>query len=129
MLARVCRQGDLVLDPFAGSGSPRTARRTLGSALRWKGCDIDPQYAQSGPRARKRLPAHGKHPIATWSRPCAEATYEPEKPRKQHPPREYHRSSESLSERGERLYAGLPEEAMAALGREVQEIKARLRDS
>ena len=43
VLARVCRPGDLVLDPFAGSGSSRVAAEKL--RLRWAGCDIDPQFA------------------------------------------------------------------------------------
>lgn len=43
VLARACRPGDLVLDPFAGSGSSRDA--ALGLGLRWRGCDIDPVYA------------------------------------------------------------------------------------
>jgi site-specific DNA-methyltransferase (adenine-specific) len=40
---RVCRPGDLVLDPFAGSGVSRRVALDLG--LRWRGCDIDPDYA------------------------------------------------------------------------------------
>jgi site-specific DNA-methyltransferase (adenine-specific) len=40
---RVCRSGDLVLDPFAGSGSSARAADALG--LRWAGCDIDPDFA------------------------------------------------------------------------------------
>jgi hypothetical protein len=44
ILARVCRPGDLVIDPFAGSGSSRDAAETLG--LRWSGCDIDETYAE-----------------------------------------------------------------------------------
>jgi hypothetical protein len=43
ILSRVCRSGDLVLDPFAGSGSSRDVAEKLG--LRWRGCDIDPQFA------------------------------------------------------------------------------------
>jgi len=46
ILARVCRPGDLVLDPFAGSGSSRVAAKKLG--LNWRGCDIDPQFAEAG---------------------------------------------------------------------------------
>ena len=47
ILARVCRRGDLVLDPFAGSGSSRVAAEKLGLDLVWKGCDIDPQFAET----------------------------------------------------------------------------------
>ena len=47
ILARACRAGDLVLDPFAGSGSSRTASEELG--LIWRGCDIDPQFAEVTP--------------------------------------------------------------------------------
>ncbi len=50
ILARVCRRGDLVLDPFAGSGSSRVAAEKLGLDLVWKGCDIDPQFAETEPR-------------------------------------------------------------------------------
>jgi len=46
VLKRVCRQSDLVIDPFAGSGSSRTACENLKLDLVWKGCDIDPQYAE-----------------------------------------------------------------------------------
>lgn len=45
ILARVCRPGDLVLDPFAGSGSSRVAAEKLG--LAWRGCDIDPARAEA----------------------------------------------------------------------------------
>jgi DNA modification methylase len=45
ILARVCRPGDLVLDPFAGSGTSRDAAYSLG--LAWRGCDIDPDYAEA----------------------------------------------------------------------------------
>src|SRR5215831_9679277 len=45
ILARVCRPGDLVLDPFSGSGTSRDAARKLD--LAWRGCDIDPQFAET----------------------------------------------------------------------------------
>jgi site-specific DNA-methyltransferase (adenine-specific) len=44
VLARVCRPGDLVVDPFAGSGI--TADVAAGLQCEWRGCDIDPRYAQ-----------------------------------------------------------------------------------
>ena len=37
ILARVCRRGDVVLDPFAGSGSSPVATEKLGLDLVWKG--------------------------------------------------------------------------------------------
>lgn len=40
---RVCRPGDIVLDPFAGSGV--SGRVAAEMDLRWRGCDIDPDYA------------------------------------------------------------------------------------
>jgi DNA (cytosine-5)-methyltransferase 1 len=40
---RICRPGDLVVDPFAGSASSRDAALELG--CRWLGCDVDEQYA------------------------------------------------------------------------------------
>ena len=43
-LRRVCRTGDLVLDPFAGSGSSRIAAENVG--CRWMGCDIDATYTE-----------------------------------------------------------------------------------
>lgn len=43
VLARVCRPGDLVIDPFAGSGNSALAAQSVGA--RWRGCDIDPAYA------------------------------------------------------------------------------------
>ena len=46
ILKRVCRPGDLVIDPFAGSGSSRVACENLKLDLRWSGPDIDPQYAE-----------------------------------------------------------------------------------
>lgn len=39
---RICRPGDLVLDPFAGSANSGRAAVEMG--LHWKGCDIDPNY-------------------------------------------------------------------------------------
>jgi adenine-specific DNA-methyltransferase len=40
---RICRPGDLVRDPFAGSGVSRAVALEYG--LRWEGCDIDPAFA------------------------------------------------------------------------------------
>ena len=40
---RVCRPGERVLVPCAGSGVSRRVALDLG--LRWRGCDIDPDYA------------------------------------------------------------------------------------
>jgi hypothetical protein len=45
VMRRICRKGDLVVDPFAGSGVSRTAAESLG--LRWEGCDVDPNYAEN----------------------------------------------------------------------------------
>jgi site-specific DNA-methyltransferase (adenine-specific) len=45
VLSRVCSKGDLVLDPFAGSGSSQRACDQLG--CRWEGCDIDPLYTEA----------------------------------------------------------------------------------
>ena len=42
ILKRMCVAGDLVLDPFAGSGVTRDVSAMLG--LRWEGCDIDPAF-------------------------------------------------------------------------------------
>lgn len=42
-MSRICRPGDLVLDPFAGSGVSGAVAAELG--LRWAGCDIDPAFA------------------------------------------------------------------------------------
>lgn len=44
VMRRICRPGDLVVDPFAGSGVSRDAAFQLG--LKWKGCDVDPNYAE-----------------------------------------------------------------------------------
>lgn len=40
---RICRPGDLVLDPFAGSGA--TGRVASEFNLRWEGCDIDADFS------------------------------------------------------------------------------------
>jgi DNA modification methylase len=45
VLARTCHPGDIVRDPFAGSGSSRDAAVKLG--LEWSGCDIDPAFAET----------------------------------------------------------------------------------
>jgi DNA modification methylase len=42
---RICIPGDLVLDPFAGSGV--SGRVAAEMNLRWQGCDIDPAFATS----------------------------------------------------------------------------------
>lgn len=42
---RVCRKGDVVLDPFAGSGVSMRVAEEMG--LSWAGCDIDPNYAKT----------------------------------------------------------------------------------
>jgi DNA modification methylase len=47
ILRRVCRRGDTVLDPFAGSASSRTAAEKLGLELNWYGCDIDREFAET----------------------------------------------------------------------------------
>jgi site-specific DNA-methyltransferase (adenine-specific) len=41
---RISVPGDLVVDPFAGSGVSARVARELG--LNWIGCDVDPQFAQ-----------------------------------------------------------------------------------
>jgi hypothetical protein len=47
LLERVVREGDLVVDPFAGSRSSKRAAEALGA--RWIGCDIDPDWADVPP--------------------------------------------------------------------------------
>ena len=49
ILARVAREGDTVLDPFAGSESSRAACESLDLGLKWAGCDIDPQWNRARP--------------------------------------------------------------------------------
>lgn len=44
VLARVATPGGVVLDPFAGSANSRHAALSLG--MRWRGCDIDPNFAE-----------------------------------------------------------------------------------
>ena len=45
ILSRVIQPSDVVLDPFAGSGSSRQPSVELRAI--WKGCDIDPKYTTS----------------------------------------------------------------------------------
>jgi len=66
ILGRVCRPGDLVLDPFAGSGSSRDAAEKLG--LRWRGCDIDPQFAETT-ASTASAKAQTSRPAVTGRRP------------------------------------------------------------
>lgn len=42
---RVCRPGDLILDPFAGSGVSGRVAAEMGFV--WRGCDIDPDFTES----------------------------------------------------------------------------------
>jgi DNA modification methylase len=44
IFARACRPGDLVLDPFAGSGVTEMVASEM--SLRWAGCDVDPAFAK-----------------------------------------------------------------------------------
>jgi DNA modification methylase len=44
VLTRICRQGDLVLDPFAGTGGSGDIAAGLG--LDWHGCDVDRDHAE-----------------------------------------------------------------------------------
>ena len=46
ILGRVLRRGEVVLDPFAGSGSTRTACENLRLDLEFRGADVDPAYAE-----------------------------------------------------------------------------------
>ena len=55
ILVRVCRRGDTVLDPFAGSGSSRTAAENLKLDLDWRGCDIDPQYVRRNQECQSQM--------------------------------------------------------------------------
>ncbi|HOX36267.1 MAG TPA: DNA methyltransferase, partial [Methanoregulaceae archaeon] len=41
VLKRLCREGDIVLDPYAGTGTTLKAANLLG--LHWIGCEIDPK--------------------------------------------------------------------------------------
>jgi hypothetical protein len=41
ILLRVCREGDIILDPYAGTGTSLIAANLLG--LQWIGCEIDPK--------------------------------------------------------------------------------------
>jgi site-specific DNA-methyltransferase (adenine-specific) len=49
-IAASSKPGDIVVDPFCGSGTSRLAARNLGR--RAVGCEIDPKWAH---RARARL--------------------------------------------------------------------------
>jgi DNA modification methylase len=82
ILARACRPGDLVLDPFAGSASSRTAAMDLG--LCWRGCDIDIAFADtpeaSGYGAGRPAPAAAATAATSRARPWACATRAPASP-------------------------------------------------
>ena len=58
VMKRICRPGDLVIDPFAGSGASQEAALALG--LRWAGCDVDPDYADAD--AEPTDDGHGAQP-------------------------------------------------------------------
>jgi DNA modification methylase len=47
---RVCRPGELVVDPFAGSGVTRRVAESLG--LRWIGIEVDPAFAMGHKNAK-----------------------------------------------------------------------------
>ena len=73
ILRRVCRRGDLVLDPFAGSGSSRVAAEKLGLDLVWAGCDIDPQFAETRPLMECAPPWKGRFTSAALTKTAARA--------------------------------------------------------
>lgn len=43
IFARSCQPGDLIIDPFAGSGITEIVAAEM--SLRWAGCDVDPAFA------------------------------------------------------------------------------------
>ena len=45
IFARSCQPGDLVLDPFAGSGVTKIVAAEM--SLKWAGCDVDPAFAEA----------------------------------------------------------------------------------
>ncbi len=53
--------GDLVIDPFLGSGTTAVASEQLGR--RWKGCDISLEYCQW---AAKRIELVENWPVEKW---------------------------------------------------------------
>jgi hypothetical protein len=59
---RICRIGDLVLDPFAGSGVSGVVAIEFG--LRWEGCDIDIDFSTENSVVRERQPAAASLPLA-----------------------------------------------------------------
>jgi DNA methylase len=77
VLARLCRRGDLVLDPFAGSGSSRVAAEKLGLDLVWRGADIDPQYAGMSPAVPRKANALREPPTAAWRQTAPWACSDP----------------------------------------------------
>lgn len=44
IFARCCQVGDLIIDPFAGSGVTRNVAKEMG--FEWAGCDVDPAFAE-----------------------------------------------------------------------------------
>jgi site-specific DNA-methyltransferase (adenine-specific) len=45
IFARSCQPGDLVIDPFAGSGVTKIVAAEM--SLKWAGCDVDPAFAEA----------------------------------------------------------------------------------
>jgi len=43
IFVRACEPGDLIIDPFAGSGVTKAVAEEMG--FRWAGCDVDPAFA------------------------------------------------------------------------------------
>lgn len=54
IINRFTQPGQLILDPFCGSGTTLTAAERLGR--RWIGCDIDPHWCEV---SRKRTAQKG----------------------------------------------------------------------
>ena len=60
-------QGDLVLDPFLGSGTTAVAAKLAGR--HYVGCEIDPGYVEMASSGSRRRPNQQRRPLLTSFRP------------------------------------------------------------
>lgn len=75
-IVRACsNEGDVVLDPFTGSGTTLTVAKKLGR--KWVGCELSPQYAK---KALKRIKAANVgQPLEGAPEPLVSAPQTPDK--------------------------------------------------